>query len=128
MNATIAFYSEMEQLYLETDSSSVGLGTCLLQAMDGLQFPRKEAPNNTVLLSIVFTSKSMTNAETHYSNTEREVLSIIHGPEKIYYHCFTCEVNTITDHKLLVAIFKKDVASLSYRLQRILLCIHQYSI
>ena len=34
----------------------------------------------------------------------------------------------ITDHKLLVAIFKKDIVRLSQRLQRILLHIHQYSI
>ena len=32
----------------------------------------------------------------------------------------------ITDHKLLVSIFKKDVATLSQRIQRILLKIHQY--
>ena len=34
----------------------------------------------------------------------------------------------IPNHKLLVVIFKKDVASLSYWLQRILLRIHQYNI
>ena len=34
----------------------------------------------------------------------------------------------ITDHKLLATIFRKDDASLSHRLQRILLWIHQYNI
>ena len=34
----------------------------------------------------------------------------------------------ITDHKLLEATFKKDIASLSHRLQRIPLRIHQYNI
>ena len=34
----------------------------------------------------------------------------------------------ITDCKLLVAVFKKDVESLSHCLQRILLWIHQYNI
>ena len=34
----------------------------------------------------------------------------------------------MTDHKLLVVIFKKVVASLSHRLQRILLWIHWYNI
>ena len=33
----------------------------------------------------------------------------------------------ITDHKLLIAIFKKDITSLSYRLQRILLRMYQYN-
>ena len=35
-------------------------------------------------------------------------------------------VLVITDHKLLVSIFKKDVATLSQRIQHILLKIHQY--
>ena len=34
----------------------------------------------------------------------------------------------ITDHKVLVAILKKDVAGLSFRLQRIPLQIHQCNI
>ena len=34
----------------------------------------------------------------------------------------------IIDHKLLVVTLAKDVASLSHRLQRILLQIHQYNI
>ena len=34
----------------------------------------------------------------------------------------------IKDHKPLVEIFKKDVANLLHRLQRILLCIQQYKI
>ena len=34
----------------------------------------------------------------------------------------------ITDHKLLVSIFKKDVATLSQRIQHILLKIHQYRV
>ena len=38
------------------------------------------------------------------------------------------EVSIITDHKPLVAIFKKDVATLSQRLQGILLKIHQYRV
>ena len=38
------------------------------------------------------------------------------------------EVSIITDHKLLVAIFKTDVATLSQRLQRILLRIYQYRV
>ena len=34
----------------------------------------------------------------------------------------------ITDHKLLVAIFKWNVVNLSHRLQRLIQCILQYSI
>ena len=70
----------------------------------------------------------MTSTETHYSNTEREVLGILHDIEKFHHYCFSLEVSVITDHKPLMAIFKNDVATLSQKLQRILLCIHPYSI
>ena len=46
--------------------------------------------------------------------------------QKFHHYCFTREVSIITDHKPLVAIFKKDVATLLQRLQQILLRIHQY--
>ena len=62
--------------------------------------------------------------QTHYSNTEREALDILHDPEKVHHYCLTSEVSVITDHKIPVGIFKKDVANLSHRLQSILLYIH----
>ena len=62
-----------------------------------------------------------------YSNIEKELLDRLHGPEKLHCYYFISEVSMITDHKQLVAVFKKDVASLSHSLQRIELQIHQYS-
>ena len=58
-----------------------------------------------------FTSKSLMDAECRYGNIEREVLGILHGLEKFYHYCFTREVYVIANHKPLVSIFKKDVAS-----------------
>ena len=60
-----------------------------------------------------------------YSNIEREALGILHGPKKIHHYCFAKEVS-IRDHKPLVAIFKKDVVTLSQQIQCILLRMHQY--
>ena len=87
-------------------------------ARDGMEFPRNEATNITVLWPNVFASKRLTSMETHYSNIEREHTQL---PEKNFLskavvNSFAQEVTMITDHKLLVAIFKKDVASLSHRL------------
>ena len=61
--------------------------------------------------------KSISSTEKGYSNTEREALSILHSLKKFHHYCFTREVCTIMDHNPLVAIFKKDVATLSQRLQ-----------
>ena len=49
------------------------------------QFLRNEAPDNSALQPIVFTSNSPTSTETFYSNIERQVLGILHGLE-IFHH------------------------------------------
>ena len=56
---------------------------------------------------IAFVSKSLKGAEHRYSNIEHEALSFLHGLEKFHHYCFGREVLVITDHKLLVSIFKK---------------------
>ena len=48
--------------------------------------------------------------------------------EKFHHYCFSREVLIITNHKLLVSIFKKDVAALLQCIQCILLKIHQYKV
>ena len=81
-NATMAFYNEKEQLYLETDALGIILGESLLQVRVGIWLPRNEASDNPVLCPIAFASKSLSNIETDYSNMERESLGIFHGLEK----------------------------------------------
>ena len=62
------------------------------------------------------------------NNIEIEVLCILYGLDVYHHYLSACEVSMIIDNKPLVAIFKKDVASISFRLQRILLQIYQYNI
>ena len=66
--------------------------------------------------------------ECRYSNIKCEALGILHGLEKFHHYCFGREVLVITDHKPLVYMFKKDVATLSQCIQHILLKIHQYRV
>ena len=107
------FYDETQPLYLETDASGTGLRAALLQARSGTCCPRDKAPANSILRPIEFASKSLSNAEGRYSDIERMALGILYGLKKFHHYCFASKVNIITDHKLLVAIFKKDVAMLS---------------
>ena len=48
--------------------------------------------------------------------------------KNFHHYCFGREVLIITDHKPLVAMFKKDVATFSQPIQHILLKIHQYRV
>ena len=108
--------------------SGVGLEAVLLQLHECTMCQKDMAPDNTVLHPIAFASKGLTGTECRYSNIEQEVLGILHGLEKFHHYCFAREVLIITDHKLLVAIFKKDVSMLSQCIQCIFLKIHQYSV
>ena len=67
-------------------------------------------------------------AERRYSNIKCEALGILHVLEKSHHYCFSREVHVIMDHKPLVSMFKKDVATLAQCIQHILLKIHQYRV
>ena len=114
------FYDDTKLLYLETDASGIGLGAKLLQIRDNTGCQKDTAPDNTILVS-----KSLTGAEQRYSNIKCKALGILHGLEKFHHYCFSREVIVITDHKRLVSVLKKDVATLSQQIQHILLKIHQ---
>ena len=101
------FYDKTKPLYLETDMSGIGLGAALLQTRYERTCQRDIAPDNTTLRPITFTSKSLTCAGWRYRNIKREALGILHGLERYCHYCFAREVSIITNHKPLVAIFKK---------------------
>ena len=82
-------YNESEQLYLETDVSSAGLAAGLIQARDGMWLPKDKTPDDSALWPIVFASKSLTSAKTHFGKTERKALGILYGLEKFHQYCFT---------------------------------------
>ena len=121
------FYDETQPLYLETDASGVGLGAALLQTRSGTSCPQDKASDNSTLRPITFASKSLSSAERRYSKIEREALGILHRLKKLHHYCLARKVSIITDHKPLVAIFNKDVATLSQRIKQILLRIQQCS-
>ena len=56
----------------------------------------------------------------------RKYVGILCGLEKCDQYCFAREVSIITDHKPLVAIFRKVIGTLLQKLQYILLGTKQY--
>ena len=57
------FYDETKPLYIGMDASGIGLATTLLQMRDGTACPKDITPDNIILRSIAFASRSMTSAE-----------------------------------------------------------------
>ena len=103
----IKFYDKTKPLHLETDASCIGPGAPLLQTRDDMTCPKDTSPDNTILRPIAFAIKSLTSEEWRYSIFEREALGILLGLKQFHHCCFAREVSIITNHKPLVAIFKK---------------------
>ena len=97
---------------LETDASLKGLGAVLIQ--DGCP--------------VRFLSKSLTPAESNYSNIERELLAVLHACEKLHVYTFGRPVCIHTDHKPLESIFLKPVSLAPPRLKRMLLRLSMYDV
>ena len=122
------FYDDTKPLYLETDASGVGMGAALLQLHNNTTCQKGMAQYNTILHPMMFASKSLAGAECRYINIKHEVLGILHGLENFHHYCVSREVLVITDHKPLILMFKKDIATLLQCTQDILLKNHQYRV
>ena len=120
-DVSMKFYDDAKPLYLETDASGVSLGAALLQLCYNTVCQKGIVLDNIALCPIAFANKSNTSVERRYSNIEYEVPRILHGLEKFHHYCFGREVLIITDHKLLVAMFKKGMGTLLQHRQCILL-------
>ena len=75
----MTFYDVNEPQSLDTDTLGISIGAGLLQVRDRMNFPKDTAPGNTILIPIALASKSISSAETSYSNIEREKLGILYG-------------------------------------------------
>ena len=69
-------------------------------------------------------SRSLVDAETRYSNIERERLAVKFGLQKFKYYLLGRHTIIESDHSPLEQIFRKDIAETPSRLQKmILLCL-----
>ena len=67
----LAYFDKNKKHYIQTDASKKGLGAVLLQ--DGQP--------------VVYVSRSLTPAETQYSNIERELLAVVFALERLSSLC-----------------------------------------
>ena len=107
----LAFYDPTKELVLENDASDYGVGSVLLQ---------QGKP-------VAYSSRSLSPAEKNYAQIEKEMLAIVYGLEKFHHYTFGRQIKIITDHKPLVSIVCKPLASAPKRLQSMILRTQRYS-
>lgn len=93
-NETLSFFDPDLETYVVADASPVGLGAVLYQkSQEG------------VVNIIAYASKTLSEVERRYAQTEREALALVWAPEKFHFYLYGKFFWLITDHKPLVTIF-----------------------
>lgn len=90
---TLGYYKLSDRTQLYADASPVGLGAVLVQ-FDGSE-PR----------IISYASKSLSDTEKRYCQTEKEALALVWSVERFHFYLFGRSFELITDHKALEVIF-----------------------
>lgn len=108
----LGYYSPTQTVVIQGDASTYALGAACMQ-------------NGRV---IEYASRALTETEQRYAQIERELLSLVFALERFHTYVYARrDVVVQTDHKPLLAINKKALASAPKRLQRMLLRLQRYS-
>ncbi|XP_065188042.1 uncharacterized protein K02A2.6-like [Sycon ciliatum] len=90
----MAHYDVTLPLILECDASPAGIGAALLHVM----------PDQSVR-PVVYVSRALSKAESHYSQIEREALAIVFAVRRLHQYIYGRKFILRTDHKPLIKIF-----------------------
>ena len=108
----LRFFDPLKPVTIQTDSSSTGLGSCLLQ--DGQP--------------IAYASRALLDTEKRYAQIEKELLAIVFACEKFHMYIYGRKTHVQSDHKPLEAIFQKPINATTPRLQRMLMKLLKYDL
>lgn len=112
-----AIFDPKETTTISSDSSSYGLGACLLQKQ-----------GNGENRPVAYVSRTLTGTERRYANIEREALGVTWACTKLSDYILGIPILIETDHKPLVSIFNsKHLDELTPRLQRFKMTMLRYS-
>ena len=101
----LAYYKPQKETVLQTDTSTKGLGACLLQ---------DEKP-------IYFASKALTKTQRGYIAIEIKSLAVAWAVEKFHHFLYRCHFILKTDQKPLEAFLSRSLNQATLRLQHILI-------
>ncbi|XP_026330562.1 uncharacterized protein K02A2.6-like, partial [Hyposmocoma kahamanoa] len=95
----LCHYDPNRPLVLTCDASARGVGAVLSQRGEGADGRER---------AVAYASRTLSDAETNYSQIHREALAIIFGIKKFHQYLYGRRFLLRTDHKPLVSIFGQD--------------------
>ena len=108
----LRYYDVTKPVTIQADSSQSGLGAAILQEGHPVEFA----------------SRALTPTEQTWSQLEKEQLAVCFALNRFHTYAYGRRVRVETDHRPLVAIKQKSLATAPKRLQRMLLQIQKYDI
>jgi hypothetical protein len=90
---TLALFDKDAPTQVIADASPVGLGAVLVQCQLGERVP------------IYYVSRSLSDCEKRYSQTEKEALALVWACERLHPYVYGRQFELVTDHKPLEAIY-----------------------
>ena len=108
----LRFFDPNVAAVIQTDSSSTGIGSVLLQ---------NDQP-------IAYVSRALTDAETRYAQIEKELLAIVFAVEKFEHYIYGRHTVVHSDHRPLQSIFDKPISMTTARLQRMLIRLTKFDL
>ena len=93
----LKYFSPKDPIKVTCDASKLGLGAVLQQKEEGQWKP------------VAFASRSLTQSEQNYAQTEKETLSVLFACEKFKDYLYGQNFVVENDHQPLKAIFSKPV-------------------
>lgn len=110
----LGYYNVHDRTQLYADASPVGLGAVLIQINE--QGPRV----------ISYASKSLSETERRYCQTEKEALALVWAVERFHFYLFGRGFELVTDHKALEVIFSPNSKPCA-RIERWVLRLQSYT-
>ena len=77
---------------------------------------------------VAYAARAMLDAEMHYAQIEKELLSIVFACEQFHQFIYGACVKAETDHKPLITLFTKPLNMCPLRVQRMLLRLQKYDL